>query len=769
MIKEKRSENRVALYARVSSEEQAGRDHFSLAAQFNEMREYALRRGWTIVAEFVDEGISGEKWERPGLEALLALAKDGGFDILLVHELSRLSRSLFHTLEIFDLLGHHRLGFASVRDPNFNFADPTQRLFLTILAAINQYYLDVLRMHVRKSKRQRAKAGLYNASMVPFGYRLAGSPKEPPVILVEEAKAVRLAFEQYASGRMSHNEIAHLLNEQGYRTRPLPGYPEGRLFSKDNVSEMLKNPFYMGKVKYQAYKSDQIEIYEGLHEALVSPELWEACQKARTKRRASTRAMQKPFRIYLLSNLARCDVCKRSLRCQASASGQTYYRETSAERGYHDCPHSRLGTRTEPVDAYLHALIEHLTLPASWLEETAARMGKDEDLDAIQKRRRELENRRRRLKEMRLAGDFEEDADLYKSEMERIRRELEGLPSFDDLEALKETFAALQDLPEIWRKASEEDQRDLIRLMLREVYVDVPEQRVVSVVPQAVFVPIFRQIPLLQERDFGVFAPVWSPEHVHRTGEENFLALPELPPLGEIPALPAATPFLLENPLTPTPVTRIAPGLSHALALARQNGADPRQVWQIVLPNQEPLPADLRKWPKAENQCFSLEDLLSTTGHVEVLASQFLFWENALSASPHNPDELVTRMGSLLARHGVWYIQEILPLEMPAHWTFQIFPSLWAWARKHTWNLHTLFNQLKAAGFSPEVKRHVFSQPIPVATALNLVQHVRRLFPWLSEETHLQGVKRLETLQQENAEGYLSGSEVAVVEIWGQK
>ena len=100
-----------------------------------------------------------------------------------------------------------------------DFADPTQRLFLTILAAINQYYLDVLRMHVRKSKRQRAKAGLYNASMVPFGYRLAGSPKEPPVILAEEAKAVQLAFEQYASGRMSHNEIAHLLNCLLYTSR----------------------------------------------------------------------------------------------------------------------------------------------------------------------------------------------------------------------------------------------------------------------------------------------------------------------------------------------------------------------------------------------------------------------------------------------------------------------------------------------------------------------------------------------------------------------
>lgn len=90
--------NRVGLYARVSTEEQAGGDRFSIPAQLNEMREFAQANHWVVIGEFVDEGISGRKKDRPQLQALLDIAKRKGCDIILVHELSRLSRSVYHTL-----------------------------------------------------------------------------------------------------------------------------------------------------------------------------------------------------------------------------------------------------------------------------------------------------------------------------------------------------------------------------------------------------------------------------------------------------------------------------------------------------------------------------------------------------------------------------------------------------------------------------------------------------------------------------------------------
>ena len=129
-----------------------------------------------MVSEFVDAGISGQTLDRPGLPSLLTAAEQGAFDIVIVHELSRLSRSsVYDTFAIFDELGRCKVGFASVKEPQFDLSNPTGRFLLTIIAAINQYYIDILRMHTKKAKRERAREGLYNSSITPYGYALSGS------------------------------------------------------------------------------------------------------------------------------------------------------------------------------------------------------------------------------------------------------------------------------------------------------------------------------------------------------------------------------------------------------------------------------------------------------------------------------------------------------------------------------------------------------------------------------------------------------------------
>jgi site-specific DNA recombinase len=234
-----------------------GEEGKSLAAQKEEMHEFAEAQGWQVVAEFVDAGETGTSMERSGLQEALEAAEDGTFDVLLVHELSRLSRSLFDTLKIFEDLGQAGVGFVSIKDPDFNFSSATGRLFLSVLAALNQYYVDLLRMHTAKSKRERARRGLYNASITPYGYRHVGDADTPPEIVEEEAEAVRGLFERYATGRYSYIDLAEWINEAGYHTR------SGRSFSKDTISEMLRNPFYKGKVVYKRGERspDAWEVY----------------------------------------------------------------------------------------------------------------------------------------------------------------------------------------------------------------------------------------------------------------------------------------------------------------------------------------------------------------------------------------------------------------------------------------------------------------------------------------------------------------------------
>jgi len=462
---------RAALIARVSTEMQE--EGYSIPAQLAEMREFCEKRGWTVVAEFVDAGYTGSTMDRPGLQGLLAALDQRAFDVVVVHELSRLSRSIFDTFDLFETFGRYDVGFASVKEPNFDFTTPTGKLFLTLMAALNQYYLDLLRMHTAKGKRERARQGLYNSSIVPFGYKRAGDARTPPAVAPQAAAGVRLAFETYASGKSSDQEIADLLNDMDLRT------PLGRRFSKDTVRDMLQNRFYVGDVVYGTkHKGQPPEHFPGQHEAIVGEDLFDTCQEVRRKRAGAPRTYQRAYRVYLLNGIAYCDVCGRSLRGQGTKSG-LYYREMSKIRGYRDCPNAQVGTRTEVVDEQMSFLFGSLCLPEDWQQRLEVLLNRKEDLMALERRRTRLEAEKKRLRQLYVRGEFEDDINSYDREKRRIERELRAMPP-PDMMAIERAAGVLEQLSEVWDGAELEDRRDLLRLALKEVQIDVGQGRVTA-------------------------------------------------------------------------------------------------------------------------------------------------------------------------------------------------------------------------------------------------------------------------------------------------
>ena len=749
--------SRVVLYARVSTEEQAGEDHFSIEAQINEMREAAAKYEWEVVGEFVDEGVSGTLRDRPQLEIVLDMVSRKACDIVLVHELSRLSRSVYHTLDIFEILGKHGVGFASVRDPDFDFADPGKRLFLTIIAAINEYFIVLLRDHTSKAKRERARQGLYNASITPFGYEHVGGPKDPPVIIEEEAKVIRMAFEQYATGQYSDIEIAELLNQNGYKTR------SGRRFSKDTISTILRNPFFAGKVLYSNKDAGENEVFEGQHEPLISMELWERCQTWRESRRTMSRSVQKQFRIYLLSNLATCDVCGRKLRAQSSTSG-TYYREMSYERGFTDCPHQRIGIRTDPIDKQIHALIPMIDLPREWLDEVENRVGDDEETIALQRQRDRLEAELRRLQQMRLAGDFDDNMDFYRSELARIRRQLNSLPTFDQITSLRNTMRSIGNLHEIWDEAEPADQRDLLRLMLNDVSLDVRSGRIASISPLAVFLPIFRQIPGLHESAFGTFTPLWQPDQI-----ADILPIPKIETMRvPLPEPIGLLPFTDRHPLHSSQKKRMTPAISKARDLASKNGPV-YLATQIETAGWPEFPMDVRRWPETEGETISLETLLTRAPESsDVLVSQGLLWENAL-AKDQLTEERVAKVGEKLSQTGVWYLVEPLPIDAPANWVLRFFPAVGEWAKINAWNLHNLYMLFQRLGFSGNFKRHIYSQPVTLGAIKEIANQRPGHLALISERAVENGLDTIQQMIDEHGPKHVVYSEFSLLEAWIQK
>jgi hypothetical protein len=299
--------------------------------------------------------------------------------------------------------------------------------------------------------------------------------------------------------------------------------------------------------------------------------------------------------------------------------------------------------------------------------------------------------------------------------MTRIRVEMDALPTFDELENLRTTVAAIQDLPETWAQASPTDQRDLLRLMFRAVQVDVPNGRVVAVIPQTVFIPILREVPLLEEREFGVFVPVWPPEKMKAEAQPpQTVGLPTLPRVETNPLVSDLLPFLDRNPLQPQPGTRLATGLRRALEAVQARGQEPEMVIQPTTNGNGMLPVDLSKWRLAAEMKIPTPEILARPEEsIDVLATQFWVWERLAEGKFAEAEALLEEAFQMLTPEGTWYAQEVLPLEMPAHWVFRFFPSVWGWAKEFTWDFHTLHARLQGGGFTPQATRHVYFHRSP--------------------------------------------------------
>ena len=248
------------------------------------------------------------------------------------------------------------------------------------------------------------------------------------------------------------------------------------------------------------------------------------------------------------------------------------------------------------------------------------------------------------------------------------------------------------------------------------------------------------------------------------------MTIPQLAPITTLSDGLTAAPFLLENPIAPSPKARIAPGLSRGLALCKKSGLAPKTLIQVISPDRVLLPADLRKWPQATEEALPIGEIFDREqDSVDVLATQFLFWDNVLATSPENVDVLLKRVYTILKEKGVWYLQELLLTDMPAHWLYTYFPAAWQWSRKNTWNLYTLYNQLRRADFTSQVKRYVYYQHVHLGAALELAEQRLGILGLLTDDDYEQGISQLQQAVEKHGPEYLIGSEVALADVWAQK
>ena len=255
------SDNRAALYARVSTDEQAMKG-YSLDAQLEKMRQYCEIYNLQIAGEYVDDGYSGTKCSnRPAYKRMFEERKN--WDILIVLKMDRIHRNTVEFIHMMDDLRKHNQQFISTFE-KFSTKTASGRFALDMIQRVAQLESEQIGERTYIGMRQKAETnGGIMGFNPPFGYGLEGGELFP---IEEELDTVRDIFSMYLSG-MPLTDIAYNLNRGCRLTR------KGNPWNKYNLRNVLHNPVYAGYMRWE-----DVLIHPDAGNA-VSPEDYNAVQE----------------------------------------------------------------------------------------------------------------------------------------------------------------------------------------------------------------------------------------------------------------------------------------------------------------------------------------------------------------------------------------------------------------------------------------------------------------------------------------------------------
>ncbi len=464
----------AAAYLRVSTEEQ---DEYSLDSQLKLIREFASKNDYIVPDEyvFVDDGISGRTAKkRNAFQAMVAQAKekDRPFDAILLWKFSRFARNQEESIVYKAMLRKLGISVISISEPLPD--GPFASLIERIIEWMDEFYSIRLSGEVKRGMQEKASRG-EPVVAASFGYRMEDNHLIPD----EKAPIVREIFAKYVGGH-SMLDIARDLGERGVRTNR-GSKPENRF-----VEYILNNPVYIGKIRWskegraaskRKYDDENIVVYDGKHEPIISNELWETAQSrlAREKQMYKPRTRRNEPVSWMLKGLVHCGNCGSTLCYMSLAypSMQCY----KYSRGQCDVSHSlSLAKANRIVIETLENAVSSLTFNIEPQKVQAPQAGID--IDRLIK----LEERKLlRVQEAYEAGI--DDISEYANKKRKIQAEIEKIKAmvpasepkaFDKKEFAKKVSSVIKQIKS--PDASEKAKNEALRTVISKIVYNKPAQ-----------------------------------------------------------------------------------------------------------------------------------------------------------------------------------------------------------------------------------------------------------------------------------------------------
>ena len=320
---------KIALYARVSSQQQAEND-LSISGQLKALRKHAEKNGWTIYKEYIDEAESALSANRPAFQEMIATAKKKNppFEIILIWKFSRFARNREDAVIYKSLL---RKNGVSVISMNEQVGDtPSGKLLEGIIEVIDEFYSLNLAQDTIRGLRENASRGFKNGSL-PFGYKakevMDGNNKRTKLEPDENAEHIIKRIFKMALENKGIKEIAKTLNNNGLKTS------KDNHWSNSAVSYILRNEVYAGtqvfgktsRNKLKPKNAEDIIRIEDNHPAIIDKETFRLVQKLMSNRRPKIIHPRRVSSRYLLSGLVFCGKCGAAMSGSSAKSGKFFY------------------------------------------------------------------------------------------------------------------------------------------------------------------------------------------------------------------------------------------------------------------------------------------------------------------------------------------------------------------------------------------------------------------------------------------------------------
>ena len=331
MLDLKNREFKVGMYIRLSREDGDKQESESVGNQRNILQRYVKENDLCFVKEYVDDGVSGTTFDRPGFNEMIQDIENQSINMVLTKDLSRLGRDYIKTgFYIEDYFPKNNIRYVAITDGIDTYFDSTNNDITPFKAIMNDMYAKDISKKIRSVYKEKQKQGEYLCSTAAYGYKKHPSIKNKLVVDNKVKSVIEKIFDMYSNGHGS-SEIVNYLNNNKYLS-PL-GYRKTGIVQDENktgynwnevtLCNMLKNEVYIGntvqnknsvisyKVKkvINVEKKEQIRV-DNTHEAIIDKDVFGKVQCILEKRGTNTKLKYD----YLLRGLLYCYHCKRKLQ-----------------------------------------------------------------------------------------------------------------------------------------------------------------------------------------------------------------------------------------------------------------------------------------------------------------------------------------------------------------------------------------------------------------------------------------------------------------------